>query len=97
MIETGSTLERLAQLVVSLVSIGEVRGSSLALSTTKNLSHTICFTVCFRMFVCLCVLEYLFEVMLECSHTNTSRASNIRTHTHANKEKSRAKCAEGRI
>ena len=41
MIETGSTLERLAQLVGSLVSIGEVRGSSLALSTTKNLSHTI--------------------------------------------------------
>ena len=33
--------ERLAQLVGSLVSISKVRGSSLALSTTKNLSHTI--------------------------------------------------------
>ena len=28
-------------MVGSLVSISEVRGSSLALSTTKNLSHTI--------------------------------------------------------
>ena len=34
--------ERLAQLVGSLIPISEVRGSSLALSTTKNLSHTIC-------------------------------------------------------
>ena len=37
--------ELLAQLVGSLVSISEVRGSSLALSTTKNLSHTIFFKV----------------------------------------------------
>ena len=31
----------ISELVGSLVSISEVRGSSLALSTSKNLSHTI--------------------------------------------------------
>ena len=36
---------RLAQLVGSLVPISEVRGSSVALSTTKNLSHTYKFVI----------------------------------------------------
>ena len=59
--------ERLAQLVGSLVSISEVRGSSLALSTTKNLSHTVCIglwlkflpTKIFNPFVFYC---YFFQL-----------------------------------
>ena len=57
--------ERLAQLVGSLVSISEVRGSSLALSTTKNLSHTVC------LLVCVCVCMFFVSPFVVCVHSKT--------------------------